>query len=213
MAIDFTGGQGGIGGGSGAGYGGSRRIQRGVRNMFFGNARAMNPALLQSIQDLMYRAGPGAGYDPEQRAAYIAPHMQAVNRMENQSLGNAARSMAQRGLGDSSYGASVEAGIRSGAANQRAGAVSSLIQQQQREQMANQAALRAVLMQLVTGQGGGAADLAGRMREQALREQMMSQGGMGLGDIFSGLGGLAGLAFTGGWNPFARRGGGTPSSG
>lgn len=188
---DYTGQLPGLGGG---GFGGAKRVQKGMRNMFFGNARAMNPALMQSIQDLMFKAGPGAGFDPERRAAFLAPHMEAANDFETQALGQAARGMAQRGLGDSSYGAAVEAGIRSNAAGQRAGAVSGLIDAERGEQRADQAALRAALFQLVTGQGGGAADIAGRMRDQNLQQQQFAQDqGFGIGDIFSGLGGLAGM--------------------
>lgn len=174
---------------------------KGVQRMLAGNAKSMNPFLMQAIRDLMLRANTGMGQ--QQRNAFLAPRMENINRIENNTLAQAQQRLQDTGMMDSSHSAALQAGIMTNAGLARAGAQNELIQQDYADQQQAAEQLRAALMGIIQGGGGQAASIGLQRRQQELLAQQLAQSQP---DLMAGLlGGIGSIAGTGAqlglWGP------------
>jgi hypothetical protein len=185
---------------SGSAGPGAARIRRRLMQLQASNAYASQGPLWQAIAQLQQQ---GATFDPSRIAAQHAGDFEALDDSQHRAEGALTRSLAQRGLTDSTAMTGGLADLAARGAAGRAGLVRGIYGEESGRQLQAQAMLRDLLMAI---QGKGtqqAASIADSMRQEKLaRDQMNAAGGFGLGDLFSGLGGLAGAASSLGWRPF-----------
>jgi len=169
------------------------KVQRRMGRLAWENAQRAQGPLWDSIQGMLDYGS------SENRAAALAPEMEAIGRFEDRAVGQSLASMVGRGLDESSYGGAVEGTIRSGANEQRAGAVRNRIGTEQAAQAANAAFLSAIQ----SGNMDAAQRIVESMRQADLMQQQIdAQNSFGWGDLGSLIGGAAGIGFAGGWKPF-----------
>ncbi len=154
----------------------------------------------------------------EGRAAFLAPRLGAIDQAYARAGGYLDRNLAQRGMDTSSAAVQGWSGLEGARAAARGNTINSLFATEDQRQLEAQQALRQYLTSIVQGQGSlglSAANSvrAGDQQDEALRLQRQAMEGPGLLDqIFGGLGGLAGIATGIGWQPFARKPGGSSAS-
>lgn len=168
--------------GPGYGPGGTRRA---LRQMQAGNAFLANDQLWSMIDRLRQES------DPERLAATYAPEYERLNDQFDQATGALDRSMAARGLTDSSAMAS---GLGSLAAG-RAQATSGLGAQIGQEARGREDMLRSLLAGLVSGNAAAAGGLANQSIQDKLARQQMQ--GPGFLESLLPMLGQAGMAYLG----------------
>lgn len=175
-----------------------QQIQRRSAGMLYGNAQYANPMYRRALGSLFRRS-----HLTGKTTGQIARPMDALNDQYQQATGQLDRSLASRGLTDSSAMASGLGALAAG----RATGAAQLVTGARNENRARQDALRAMALQALQGgvMGGaqGAASIAGQDRGQTLQEEQFEfqkdQANSGLfGDIMGGLGAAAGAYFGGG---------------
>lgn len=150
----------------GAGYGpaGTRRA---LRQMQAGNAFRANELLWPLLQQLLQQS------NPENLAATYAPEYERLNDQYDQAQGALDRSMAARGLTDSS----MMAGSMGALAGSRAQATSHLGAEIGQEARSRGDLLRATLTQMLTGNASAASALANQaLQDKLMRRQMQGAG-------------------------------------
>lgn len=134
------------------------------------------------------------------RAAYLAPHTQALDQAYTAGQGLLDRALAARGLSDSSAMATGQAVLAQGRADAGAGLVSRLqLAEQERSDLAKQQ-LYSNLMQMM-GLGTKGADISLALREMAMRNRLAEEQSedSGLAGVFGGLGSFLGGPLANSW--------------
>lgn len=198
-----TGGGGGNGGGGNGGGGGRPnmgQIQRRTARTLFGIGQNAAPMYQSALFDLFNQS-----LNPDGIEDQVAPVLANISQQQGLAEGSLDRALGARGLSDSSAMASGLGALQSQGATARASALSGARQQAQ----ARQDALKQMLMQSLggaLGMGVQGAGIAGNAQQLALQRMLAEQqNDFGFGDVLGGIGGLAGLAFQGGWQPFGRK--------
>lgn len=187
-----------------------KHINRMIAQQEFGLRQSLMPSMIDQLNTLIGQ-GAQSRMSPELRASFLAPRREAIDQNFDYAQGALDRMLQSRGLGDSGYAVNQFSNL----AGQRAGAMSGMMndlyQTEDQRQMLAQAQARDLLASMLgrsTQQAGSAASqhLNYQLQRRQL-EEMLNQGGFGIGELFAGLGGLAGLAGQMGWNPFGGGGG------
>lgn len=173
------------------------RAQRRMGRLAWENARRAQGPLWEQVQQML------DGASPANRAANLAPQMEAIGRFEDRARGEFDADAMARGLdgttAESSYAGLGRGAISADANRLRVGAV---VGQQQREQQLA-ASNAAFLSALQSGNMEAAARIVESMRQADFQQQQLdAQSGFGWGDLGSLIGSAAGIGFAGGWRPF-----------
>lgn len=182
----------------GNGKGGAKGTRKALMRLGAGNAFWSNPYWRDSITQLMQQANTNR-MDPSQAGSFLAPRLEALNDSMDLARGNLDRSLAARGLESSSGSVGASEALELSGGAQRAGMINGLRDLEDQRQQSAQAQLRAILGGMM-GQGAAmGSGIAGQIASENLQREMMDQqGGFDFGDLFSGLGGMAGLMMGGG---------------
>lgn len=146
---------------------GPKAVQRRLGQLGYRNAFRAQPGLWDSIERMLDTA------NPENRAANLAPQMQAIGDFQRRSSGAAAADAIGRGIDGGSYDGAMQGAISSGADRMRADAVSGQVQREEQATAANAAFLQA----MSAGDTRSAAAIMGQIVEQRQRQAELDQAG------------------------------------
>lgn len=165
------------------------------------NAYESQGHLWDSIRTLVDQANTNR-FSPEQRAQYLAPRMEAIDKAENAALGGLTRTLVGRGLDESSFGGAAEGAILGQGVGTRTNAIGGLAAAEEGRQLQSQAMLRDLLMNLQGRSSQQASSIADSITNFRMQQAALdAQNSFGFGDFFSALGGLGGAAARLGWSP------------
>lgn len=166
--------------------GGSRRMIHRLRQLQTQLARLGYPHLVQQLGVLAEQANTDH-FSPEERASFLAPYMERLSEDQQRAEGSLNRSLAERGLTDSSFGAAATGGLAAQGAGFRSDLVNRLHAQEQQRQLMAQMQFREFLQSLINGGTQNAASLQNQLAQQQLaRQQMQQQGAFDLGGLLQG---------------------------
>ncbi len=165
----------------------ARRRVRATGNQAAQNALMLNPALMGQLQALYERANTNR-FSDQQRAAFLAPRQETVNRAFDSQRSRMYDEMAQRGLTDSSGAAHATGALYGRQAAALGNLNADLYQQEDARQREEQGRLLDALNSLFLNQQS----LASGQGMQLLNLRAQQQQGGGFAEILGALGSLAG---------------------
>lgn len=155
-------------------FGGSRNMLRKLRTLQVQLARLGYPGLLEAIGQLNEQANTDR-FSPEERASFLAPYLERFDDEETRAWGDLQRSLAERGLDTSSFGAAVQGSLASQSAGQRAGIVRELFERERQRQLQAQQMRREFLAALLSGSTQRAAALGRQLFDQRITQEQLNQ--------------------------------------
>jgi hypothetical protein len=170
-------------------------IRRQVMQEMLDNMRRANPGLWQHIGNLGAQARSGQ-LSGQERAAFLAPGMGAIQHYQTQARGELARDLSSRGLGHSSAMSSGLGQIAGQGATARAQLAADLFRQERERQDGAQNQLGSMLMGISSGQGGTAAEIGHAIRQEEIAQREASK--QRKASFWQALLGTAGRLFAGG---------------
>lgn len=174
----------------------TKQINKLLAQQSFQMRQAITPALIGQLNTLIGQANEDR-FSPEERSAFLAPRLQALNEGYDLAEGALDRNLSNRGLDTSSAAVSQFANLGARRASGRADLINDLFQTEEQRQQMSQAQARDFLAALfggVSNQAGNAANSA--MQQKFMEAQLEAMQSDPFSDILGGLLGLGG-AFLG----------------
>ena len=181
---------------------GAKASKRWMLNLATSNAMRANRPLWDAVGWLQQQANTER-FSPEERARYLGPRMDMLDRSYAQAESGLDRTLAERGLESSSGAVSAYADLAGRRAQGRAGMRVGLADKEEARQAKAQALLRDFLAALQDKNTKQAASVANDIQDYRLQKQELEaqEGGL-FEDVMGGIGSLASIYFRGGGRPF-----------